>query len=297
MADTDIILVAGATGNTGSGVAASLLAQGRQVRALVRDEDKAAGLREQGAEVAIVDLDRPETLTDNLLDGVTGVYFVTWNGPTALAQSQNLLATIKRSGAAPHIVRLSGFGTLQSRIISELAKCEDDLKASGLPWTILKPTFFMQNVMMAAQTVKEQGAVYFDWGSGKAGMIDARDVVDSAVGVLTGQAATVESETFVLTGPASIGFADVAEVLSRVTGRPIEYVPVPHEAAREAMLAMGVPEWIVEGYVELDAGFEDGFADRTTGNVEKLSGHEPRDFERFALDYAEVFGPAPAVVA
>lgn len=297
MADADIILVAGATGNTGAGVAASLLAEGRQVRALVRDEDKAAGLREQGAEVAIVDLDRPETLTNDLLDGVTGVYFVTWNGPSALAQSRNLLATIKRSGAAPHIVRLSGFGTLQSRIISELAKCEDDLKASGLPWTILKPTFFMQNMMMAAQTVKEHGAVYFDWGSGKAGMIDARDVVDSAVGVLTGQTGTVEGETFVLTGPASIGFADVAEVLSRVTGRPIEYVPVPHEAAREAMLAMGVPEWIVEGYVELDAGFEDGFADRTTGNVKKLSGHEPRDFERFALDFAEVFGAAPAVVA
>jgi uncharacterized protein YbjT (DUF2867 family) len=297
MADADIILVVGATGNTGAGVAASLLAEGRQVRALVRDEDKAAGLREQGAEVAIADLDRPETLTDDLLDGVTEVYFVTWNGPSALAQSRNLLATIKRSGAAPHIVRLSGFGTLQSRIISELAKCEDDLKASGLPWTILKPTFFMQNVMMAAQTVKEQGAVYFDWGSGKAGMIDARDVVDSAVGVLTGQAGAVEGETFVLTGPASIGFADVAEVLSRVTGRPIEYVPVPHEAAREAMLAMGVPEWIVEGYVELDAGFEDGFADRTTGNVEKLSGHESRGFERFALDFAEVFGAAPAVVA
>jgi uncharacterized protein YbjT (DUF2867 family) len=297
MADTGITLVVGATGNTGAGVAASLLAEGRRVRALVRDEDKAAGLREQGAEVAIVDLDRPETLTDDLMDGVTGVYFVTWNGPSALPQSRNLLATIKRSGAAPHIVRLSGFGTLQSRIISELAKCEDDLKASGLPWTILKPTFFMQNVMMAAQTVKEQGAVYFDWGSGKAGMIDARDVVDSAVGVLTGQAGAVEGETFVLIGPTSIGFADVAEVLSRVPGRPVEYVPAPHEAALEAMRTMGVPEWTVEGFVELDAGFEDGFADRTTGNVNKLSGHEPRDFEQFALDFGHVFGVTPALVA
>ena len=297
MADTGITLVAGATGNTGSAVADLLLAEGRRVRALVRDEDRAAGLREQGAEVAVVDLDRPETLSDDLLDGVTGVYFVTWNGPSALTQSRNLLATIKRSGAAPHIVRLSGFGTLQSRIISELATCEDDLKASGLPWTILKPTFFMQNVMMAAQTVKEQGAVYFDWGSGKAGMVDSRDVADCAVGVLTGEAGAVEGETFVLTGPASIGFADVAEILSRVTGRPVDYVPVPHEAAREAMLAMGLPEWIVEGFVELAAGFEDGFADRTTGNVKKLSGHEPRDFEQFALDFAQVFGASPALVA
>jgi len=297
MSDADITLVAGATGNTGSGVAASLLAKGRQVRALVRDEARAAALREHGAEVAIVDLDRPETLTDDLLDGVTGVYFVTWNGPSALQQSRNLLETITRSGAAPHIVRASAFGTPRSRIICELAKIENDLKASGLPWTILKPTFFMQNMMMLASTVKEQGAVYFDWGSGKAGMIDVRDVVDCAVGALTGEAGAVEGEIFVLTGPAAIGFADVAAILSRVIGRTVEYIPVPHEAASEAMLGMGVPEWIVKGFAELSAGFEDGFADLTTDNVQRLSGHEPRDFERFARDFAEVFAGAPAVAA
>jgi len=289
MSNADITLVSGATGNTGSGVAASLLAKGQRVRALVRDEAKAAGLREQGAEVAIVDLDRPETLNDDLLDGVTSVYFVTWNGPSALQQSRNLLETITRSGAAPHIVRLAAFGTSQSRIISELAKCEDDLKASGLPWTILEPTFFMQNVMMAASTVQGQGAVYFDWGSGKAGMIDLRDVVECAVSVLAGESGAVEGETFVLTGPAAIGFADVADVLSRVIGRTVEYVPVSHEAASEAMLGMGVPEWIVKGYAELSTGFGDGFADLTTGNVQRLSGKKPRSFEQFARDYAEVF--------
>ena len=297
MPNTDITLVTGATGNTGSGVAASLLARGRRVRALVCDEAKAIGLRVQGAEIAVVDLDRPETLSDDLLDGVTGVYFVTWNGPSALQQSRNLLETITRSGAAPHIVRLSGYGTPQSRIISELAKCEEELKASGLPWTILKPTFFMQNVMMAASTVREQGAIYFDWGSGKAGMIDLRDVVDCAVGVLTGEAGAVEGEIFVLTGPAAIGFADVAASLSQVLGQAVEYVPVPHAAASEAMLAMGVPNWIVKGFAELSAGFEDGFADLTTDGVQRLSGHEPRDLERFARDFAEVFAGAPVVIA
>ena len=297
MSNADITLVSGATGNTGSGVAASLLAKGQRVRALVRDEAKAAGLREQGAEVAIVDLDRPETLNDDLLDGVTSVYFVTWNGPSALQQSRNLLETITRSGAAPHIVRLAAFGTSQSRIISELAKCEDDLKASGLPWTILEPTFFMQNVMMAASTVQGQGAVYFDWGSGKAGMIDLRDVVECAVSVLAGESGAVEGETFVLTGPAAIGFADVADVLSRVIGRTVEYVPVSHEAASEAMLGMGVPEWIVKGYAELSTGFGDGFADLTTGNVQRLSGKKPRSFEQFARDYAEVFAGTAVSVA
>jgi uncharacterized protein YbjT (DUF2867 family) len=297
MPDADVILVAGATGNTGSGVAAALLERGRRVRALVRDRAKARGLLEQGAEVAIVDLDRPETVSAELLDGVGAVYFVTWNGPSALQQSRHLLEAITGSGATPHIVRLSGYGTLQSRIISELAECEADLQASGLPWTIVKPTFFMQNVLMAAQTVSEQGAVYFDWGAGKAGMVDMRDVVDCAVAVLTGEAGAAEGETFVLTGPDSIGFADVAATLSRVTGHEVEYVPVPHEAASEAMVAMGMPEWIAAGYAELSAGFEQGFADFTTDNVDRLSGHQPRSFEQFARDHARLFTAAVSAVA
>jgi uncharacterized protein YbjT (DUF2867 family) len=296
MSETDVVLVAGATGKTGSGVAAALLDQGRRVRTLVRDRANADSLLARGAEVAVVDLDRPETLSESLLDEVTGVYFVTWNGPSALQQSRNLLSAIMRSGTTPGVVRLSGFGTLQSRIISELARCEADLKASGLPWTILKPTFFMQNLLMTAETAREQGAVYFDWGEGKAGMVDLRDVVDCAVAVLTGEAGAVEGESFVLTGPASIGFADVAATLSRVMERDVEYVPVPHEAASAAMVGMGIPEWIAAGFAELGAGFEQGFADLTTGNVHRLSGHAPRDLDQFARDHAQLFtGPVPAL--
>jgi uncharacterized protein YbjT (DUF2867 family) len=297
MSDAEIMLVTGATGNTGSGVAGALLERGHRVRALVHDEAKADRLLGGGAEVVVADLDRPETVNAELLDGVGAVYFVTSNGPSALEHSRNLLATIVNSGRAPRIVRLSGYGLPESRIISALASCEADLKASRLPWTILKPTFFMQNVLMAAGTVTEQGAVYFDWGAGKAGMIDVRDVVDCAVAVLTGEAEAVEGESFVLTGPGSIGFADVAATLSRVSGRRVEYVPVPHEAAIEAMVALGMPEWIAAGYAELSAGFERGFADLTTDNVRRLSGHEPRSFEQFARDHAELFTGAVTAVA
>jgi hypothetical protein len=63
------------------------------------------------------------------------------------------------------------------------------------------------------------------------------------------------------------------------------------------MIAMGVPQWIAEGYCEIHAGLEDGFADLTTTNVRALSGHEPRSFERFARDFAGVFAPAPAAAS
>jgi uncharacterized protein YbjT (DUF2867 family) len=120
-------------------------------------------------------------------------------------------------------------------------------------------------------------------------MIDVRDVVDSAVGALTSDTRELEGETLVLTGPRAIGFAEVAETLSGVLGKEITYVPVSHEAAGETMSGMGLPEWIVEGFGELAEGFTNGFADLTTDNVEKLAGHPPRDFERFATDFKQAW--------
>ena len=284
-----MFLVTGATGNTGSGVVSGLLGRGSKVRALVRNAEKGEGLKEQGAEFAMGDLDDAASLSADIFDGVTDVYFCTWNGPTAIEHWKHFHAALKSAGASPRIVRLSGFGAPESRIIKQLAEAEQDLKDSGLVWTILQPTFFMQNTMMTAQTVKEQGAIYFDWGEGRAGMTDVRDIVDSALGVLAADDGRFDGQSIVLTGPEAIGFAEVASYIGEAIGKDVKYVPVPHEAAKEAMVGMGVPEWIVDGFVELAVGFEDNFANTTTDGVEKLAGHAPRSFKQFAQDFRSVW--------
>jgi uncharacterized protein YbjT (DUF2867 family) len=87
----------------------------------------------------------------------------------------------------------------------------------------------------------------------------------------------------------AIGFAEVASSIGKAIGEDVEYVPVPHEAAKEAMVGMGVPEWIVDGYVELSIGFENNFANTTTDGVATLAGHAPRSFEQFAFDSRSVW--------
>jgi len=289
-AKTGVVLITGATGNTGSGIAGALLAKGYKVRALVRDAAKAGELKKNGVELVVGDLEKPETLTSALFEGVTKAYLCTWNGPTGYQQSKNFLDAVKRAGVRPHIVRLSAFGAPESRIIVDLRKTEADLKASGLPWTILQPTFFMQNIMMTSSTVKDQGAIYWDWADGKAGIIDVRDIVDAAVAVLTSEVDKFEGKSFVLTGPTSVGFADVARTLSKVIGKDVRYVAVPHDAAKQSVVGMGIPQWIADGYAELSAGFARGFADRTTDHVQRLTGHAPRSFEHFARDFKAVWG-------
>ena len=279
------VLVTGATGNTGSLLVPALLRAGVDVRILVRDEAKAKPLKDLGAEVVLGDLDKPETILP-AVKNVDKIYLLTWNGETQLQQAINVIDAAKKSGN-PHIVRHSMWGSENSRIIKQGYKIEEILKESGLPWTILKPTFYMQNTMMAAQTISSNGVIYWDMKDGKLGMIDVRDIADAAFAVITGK--DHEGKEYILTGPEAISFNDVAKIFSNVLDTEIKYVSVPGEAALQSMVGMGLPEWIAKGYVELSEGFSENFANSTTRNVEILTGHPSRSFEQFASDFAQVF--------
>lgn len=90
MADTGKVLVTGATGNTCSILIPALRRADVDVRAFVRDEGKAQGLREMGVEVVSGDLDRPETIPP-AVEGVDKIYLLTWNGPTQEQQARNVI--------------------------------------------------------------------------------------------------------------------------------------------------------------------------------------------------------------
>jgi len=280
------ILVTGATGNTGSELVPALRDAGVDVRAFVRNESKSQPLKDMGVEIVVGDLDKPETI-DPAVEGVDKIFLLTVNGIAEAQHGRNVIEAAKRAGN-PHIVRYAGWGPEKSRIIKNQREVEELLKSSGLPWTILKPTFFMQNTMMGAQTVASDGMIYWDMKDGKLAMIDIRDAIDAAAAILTGSGH--EGKTYILTGPTPISFHDVASTFSKVLGKDVQYVSVPGEAAIETMVGMGLSEWTAKGYAELSEGFIEGFADSVTDNVSILTGHPARSFETFATDFAQMFG-------
>ena len=283
-----MILVTGATGNVGNAVVANLISSGAKVRGLVRDEQKARSLKVSGAEVVMGDLAHSETL-DAAFRGVEKVFLLTPIGPNATIQASNGIAAAKRAGG-PHVVRLSAIKAAfdsPTRISRLHAETDTELRASGLPYTILKPHFFMQNTMMAAQTVASDGAIYMPFKSGRVGMVDIRDIGEVAAKVLTSPGH--EGETYSLTGPQSISFHDVATTLSEALSRKVTYVDVPVAAARESMLGMGIPGWAADGFGEYFTAFSEGYGDLTTDDVERVMGNPARAFQAFARDFAGIF--------
>ena len=210
MTNSGKILVTGATGNVGSLLIPNLTSLGADVRALVRDESKARGLRDAGVEVVVGDLEKPDTL-DAAFRGVDKVFLITPPNPNQVMQAENGIQAAKRAGN-PFLVRLSA-GAIREmpgalpRISGKHAEIDPMLKASGLPYNIIRPHNFMQGTMMAAQTVASDGLVYMPMKDGKIGIIDVRDIADVAVKVLTEDGH--EGKAYSLTGPESISFHDV----------------------------------------------------------------------------------------
>jgi uncharacterized protein YbjT (DUF2867 family) len=285
MSTKPLILVVGATGNTGSGLVPALLAGGARVRALLHSPAKAEALRKLGAEVVVADLGKPESLAP-AVEGVDRIYLCLFNGPEQANHGRNLIAAARRAGK-PHVVYHGASGSDRSRIIRHIAEVETALRASGLPWTILRPTFYLQNTMMAIQSVIAQGAIYLPMKQGRMAMTDVRDIVDVAARVLLDGGH--EGKTYTLTTPEAFTIGEFATALGAELRRPVNYVDVPIAAARESMVGMGMDPWIVDGYMELFEGFADNWGNKISDDTQKILGRPARSYREFVADFKNAF--------
>jgi uncharacterized protein YbjT (DUF2867 family) len=292
MADTGKILITGATGNVGSAVLDILSSTDANLRALVHDEPKAQSLRDRGVEAILGDFLEPESLAP-ALEGVGTVLLITPIHPEQVRQAANVIEAARDSDNDPRIVRLSvaqASHEAPTKNSRQHAQIEEELISSGLPYTLLRPTTFMQNTLATARAVASEGRIYQPFKDGKLGMIDARDMGKVAAKVLTEEGH--EGKTYTLTGPAAISFYDIAEMLSEVLGKKVDYVPISLEKAKEAMLGMGLSEWKAEVLIEYARAHSQGYSNFTTEDVEQLTGHPATSYREFATNFARAFGGA-----
>jgi uncharacterized protein YbjT (DUF2867 family) len=280
------VLVTGATGTIGRDVARQLSANCVAVRAGVRDQAKAR--KQFGAEIALVPFDfENEKTFSEALEGVEKVFLLPPLLPNQLDIMNAFVDAAKRAGVR-HVVKLSAIGIddeSQPTAIKRHGANEQRIRESGLAFTFLRPNSFMQNFI--TYFPPRNGAIYLPWGTGTASFVDTRDIASVAAKALTSNGH--EGKIYTLTGPATLGIAEVALILSEVTGREFKYVDVAEAAARDGMLQAGVPLWQVELVMELHAVNKQNRWSAVTSDTEKVTGTPPTDFAQFARDHADKF--------
>jgi uncharacterized protein YbjT (DUF2867 family) len=278
-----MILVTGGTGTIGSAAVKGLKAKGARFKVGTRSPDKFKG---QEVETVLFDWDKPETY-GSAMQGVEKVFLLTPISDKQTEYAQALVEASKKAGVK-HMVKLSVMGVEAEPGIA-LGRMhrasEKAIQGSGIAWTMLRPTFFMDNFLnYYGVDPKKDSTVYLPHGQGKAVWVDGRDVGEVAAAVLTGTGH--EGKAYDMTGPEALGAAEALAILSEVLGHKYTYVDVPEEAARKAMQDMQMPAWMVEGFLELHMLIRNGWSATPANGVQEVLGRPPRSFKEFAKDYA-----------
>jgi len=280
------VLVTGATGTVGRDVAKLLSKKGAAARAGVRDQVEAR--TQFGADIALATFDFEAAASfPGALKGIEKVFLLPPLMPNQLELANAFVDAAKLAGVR-HIVKLSAIGADASPPYTFgkwHAASDQHVRESGLAFTFLRPNSFMQNFINYFPP--RDGTIYLPWGNGKASFVDSRDIAAVAAEALTSDGH--EGKTYTLTGPAALGIAEVASILSEVAGREINYVDVPESAARDGMLQAGLPQWQVEPLLELHATNKQNRWTAVTADVEKVTGKAATAFAQFARDYADSF--------
>lgn len=282
-----MILVTGATGKVGQEVVRQLAAAAVPVRALVRDATRASHIRLPGVEIAVGDLSKPETL-DGPLSGVDRVFLLSSPDPEQVTLQGNLIEAACRAGAR-HVVKVSVAGGPDSG--TQIGRwhwtTEKQLEASGLAFTFLRPTSYMQQLLMFAPAIAATGSFQLPMGTGAVAVVDTRDVASVAVCALTQEGH--DRKIYDLTGPEALSFDQMADALSQATGKKISYVHVPPDYARKQLVGIGVPRWLVDDMLVLCASFREGYGAGVSPTVREVTRRPALSFAEFARDHAPVF--------
>lgn len=232
------VLVTGATGQQGGAVAKALLARGQKVRVMTRNPEKAAALSKAGAEVVQGDLTN-QAILQMALRGVHGVFAMSTPfeaGMEAEVRQGIMMAdAAKQAGVAHYVYTSVGSAHLHTRIpyFDSKWKVEQHIKKIGLPATILRPVWFMENFTTFAKPSAEGVLSNPMKPSRKLAMVTLRDIGEF------GAAAFMRPKDFLgqaidLAGD-ELTMPETAALLTKAIGRPIRFQEFPMDQAEKAI--------------------------------------------------------------
>jgi uncharacterized protein YbjT (DUF2867 family) len=277
-----MILVTGAAGKTGRAVVRALVARSEIVRALVHRSEQVRIVEALGAD-QVMPGDMRERLTmDRAMHDARAVYHICPNMSTEeLAIGETALASARSSGVE-HFVYHS---VLHPQVEAmphhwQKMRVEETIFQSGLPFTILQPAAYMQNVAAHWERIIGEGIHPVPYGvETRLSMVDLWDVAEAASIVLTDKAHLWA--TYELAGPDALSQTEIAAALGRHSGRPVEAQTVSRESWRQRARALGVGECETEMLIAMFVYYEQHGFRGNPGVLAWLLGRRPTTFDAY----------------
>ena len=269
-----MIAVTGATGKLGRLVIAGLLEKmpASEIVAGVRTPDKAADLEALGVGVREADYDKPDTLA-SAFAGADEVLLISGSdlGADRVAQHQAVIDAAKGAG-----VMLLAYTSILHADTSPLMlaethkKTEENIQKSGLPFVFLRNGWYFENQTATLGPAMEHGAILGCAGDGRFASAAIADYAAAAVAVLT--RTDQENKVYELAGDFPYTLAEMAAEVATQSGKPVAYHNLPPEGYRNALVGLGLPDFLAALLADAEAGAADGALNDDSGDLHTLIG-------------------------
>jgi uncharacterized protein YbjT (DUF2867 family) len=280
-----MILLTGITGNIGGATARALLAKGVRFRALVRDPGKAAPWAEKGVELVQGDLE-DSAAVKRALAGVDRALLVMPNGEHQEPAELAFIRSAKEAGLA-WLIKLSSpeavRGTTSPIPLAHIA-AEDALMASGMKWTFVRPSFYMQNFRGSVKSARASGKLSMPMGNGTVALTDNEDSGQFIAHLLTdANPAPHQGQCYDITGPDPVmNFHQIAQAIGAAIGQKVVYDDCDAKAFQEAIRPFHRNQWHSDAVARL---FAEIASNRTPGHktdtFQKIMGRPGRSLQEY----------------
>lgn len=269
------ILIVGSSGTVGTELAKILKAKGNKVRLATSKSE----LKSDQVHLNLV----TKSGLDTAFDGVDRAFFL---APPGYTNQHELIGPLIDKAVEKKLKKVVLMTAMGANAVEEapMRRAEIKLEKSGLNYNIIRPNWFMQNFnSFWIQGILNAQTIFLPVANAKGSFIDARDIADTAAALL--ESDKYNNQDFDLTGVDVLNHDQVAEILSDVTNKKIVYKDIPAADMLAGLLQAQLPKDYAEFLIMILGFFKEGYAERTTDSVEKITGHKPRTFKQYARDY------------
>ena len=273
------VLINGATGNIGSHL---LKLVEQNANSAIRAVSRTTHPDTEKLEWVKVDYENKESIKSSL-EGIDKVFLIVPFQENRKQLINDYSAALNESEVKQIVLISGGNPTSEGIEIQRInAMMEETIKNTGIAYTFIRPSMFMQNIVnFYADSIKLQGQFYFPFGDAITSYVDARDIAEVAHWSFNNEEAKNQAYTL---GSYSHTHNEIAKIASNVIGKEVSYIDVPAETSADGMRQFQMPEWNIEVMQELYAATKAGYLSQSTSTYEDLLGKKPRTWEQFFED-------------